>query len=78
VAFVGAVSTEGGVADIAVLGDTANVAARLASEARAGEIMLSDATRTAAELKTNGMTAYHLELKGRKEPVDVWVKKLVS
>ena len=76
VAFVGAVSTEGGLADIAVLGDTANVAARLASEARAGEVMLSDATRAAAGLKTNGMTAYHLELKGRKEPVDVWVKKL--
>jgi adenylate cyclase len=76
VAFVGAVSTEGGVADITVLGDTANVAARIASEARAGEVMLSDASRRAAGLKTDGMRARRLELKGRKEPIDVWAKKI--
>jgi adenylate cyclase len=76
VAFVGAVSTDGGVADITVLGDTANVAARIASQAQVGEVMLSDASRTAAKLKTDGMRICRLELKGRNEPVDVWVKKI--
>lgn len=62
--------------DITVLGDTANVAARLASEARAGEIILSDTIRRAARVQTEGMRACRLELKGRKEPIDVWAKKI--
>lgn len=76
IAFVGAVSSEGGGADITVLGDTANTGARLASQAATGEIVMSDATRVAAGIDTIGMQARHLKLKGRTEELDVWVKNL--
>lgn len=76
IAFVGAVSSEGGGADITVLGDTANTGARLASQAATGEIVMSDATRVAAGIDTIGMQAQHLKLIGRTEELDVWVKNL--
>lgn len=75
IAFVGAVTTEGGLADIAVLGDTANTAARLATVAGVGEIVLSEVTREAAGLETAEMEARQLQLKGRAEPVDVWIQR---
>lgn len=74
IAFVGAVNSEEGAADIAVLGDTVNAAARIASQAAAGEVIVSDAARRAAGLKSDGMKPRRLELKGRREPLDVWVK----
>jgi class 3 adenylate cyclase len=73
IAFVGTVTSEGGNSDIAVLGDTANTAARLASVAAAGEVVLSDVTRAAAGLEAGGMEARQLQLKGRSEPVDAWI-----
>jgi adenylate cyclase len=76
VSFVGAVSSEGGGADIAVLGDTPNTGARLASHATTGEIVMSNATRVSAGIGTDGMEPRHLKLKGRTEEMDVWVKKL--
>jgi adenylate cyclase len=78
VSFVGAVSSEGGGADIAVLGDTPNTGARLASQAATGEIVMSDATRVAAGIGTKDMQARHLKLKGRAEEMDVWVKKIAA
>jgi adenylate cyclase len=71
-AFVGVVGTERGVRDFTALGDEVNVTARLASTARAGEILISDAALKAARLDTVGMEMRRLELKGRQEPVDVW------
>jgi class 3 adenylate cyclase len=70
------VSSEGGGADITVLGDTANAGARLASQAATGEIVLSDKTRISAGVKTKGMEARQLKLKGRTEAMDVWVKTI--
>jgi class 3 adenylate cyclase len=78
VSFVGAVSSEGRGADIAVLGDTPNTGARLASQAATGEIVMSDATRVAAGFGTEDMQARHLKLKGRAEEMDVWVKKIAA
>jgi adenylate cyclase len=71
-AFVGVVGTDRGVTDFTALGDEVNVTARLASSARVGEILVSEAVRQAAGLDTAGMEMRRLELKGRLEPVDVW------
>jgi len=76
IAFVGAVGAADETPDITVLGDTVNAAARIAAQAAVGEVLFSDAARSAAGLKDEGLEARHLELKGRKEPIDVWVKKI--
>jgi adenylate cyclase len=74
-AFVGAVTDAGGAADITVLGDTANTAARITSRAGIGEILFSEATRGAAQIERAGLERRELTLKGKEEPVEVWVKK---
>lgn len=76
-AFVGAVGAPD-IPDISVLGDTVNAAARIASQAAAGELLFSDAARTAAGVGNGGLEARHLSLKGRTEPIDVWVKKIAA
>lgn len=72
-AYVGAVVSDTGETDIAVFGDTANIGARLASQARAGEIIVSHATAQAAGLDPSGVEIRRQTVKGRSEPVDVWV-----
>ncbi|MBE0669772.1 MAG: adenylate/guanylate cyclase domain-containing protein [Anaerolineales bacterium] len=74
-AYVGSVNAEGGVSDIAMLGDAVNTAARLTSLAKAGEILISESTRQAAGLKLNGMESRSLKLKGRSEEVTAWALK---
>lgn len=74
VAFVGAVSSEGGSADIAVLGEEVNTAARIAAKAGPGELVFSQATRQAAGMPVEGLEKRSLDLKGIPEPVQVWVK----
>ena len=75
-AYIGAVHSGAGVTDIAVLGDPVNVAARLASEAGPGEVLISETARLAAGLPTSGLESRRLQLKGRSEPVDVWVMRV--
>ncbi len=77
VAYVGAVGAGGGVPDITVLGDAVNTAARIAAQAATGELLFSEAARAAAALPNTGLETRHLTLKGRTEPIDVWVKKVV-
>jgi adenylate cyclase len=72
-AFVGSVSAEGGRADITALGDAVNTASRLASVANSGEIVVSDVSQTMAGLNIDGLESRNLELKGRSDPIDVWV-----
>src|SRR5438132_6144105 len=48
--YVGAVGASGGVNEIAVLGSAANLAARLSSQAAAGEVLVSEAAATRADL----------------------------
>jgi adenylate cyclase len=73
IAYVGAVQADSGVSDVAVLGDTANTGARIASQAGPGEILASRAAAEAAGLEASGSEIRHLDLRGRGEPVDVWV-----
>jgi adenylate cyclase len=75
-AFVGAVGSSDGTIDITVLGDAANTAARLSSNARQGEIIISTAAFEAARPDFAALDALqerHLELKGKREPVSVRV-----
>lgn len=73
VAFVGAVGTSDGVIDITALGDAVNVAARLASQARTGEILLSEDTLRAANMEASNLEKRSLHLKGKSAPFDVRV-----
>lgn len=72
VAFVGTTGS-GDVLDFTALGDPVNVAARLASEARAGELLVSRATAEAAAIDAVDLPQRSLRLRGRGEPVDVLV-----
>jgi len=75
-AFVGAIGAIENAPDISVLGDTVNTAARIASQAGAGELLFSEVARAAAEASSAGLETRHLSLKGRSEPIDVWVKRV--
>jgi adenylate cyclase len=64
-----------------LVGDTVNVAARLCSRARAGEVLFSCAVAAAlsisADGKGNGAATSFLqlpqfELRGRRSPIDIW------
>jgi adenylate cyclase len=72
VAFVGAIG-DAGVSDFTALGDAVNSTARLASAAGPGEILVSRAAATAAGMSGDGLEQRHLELRGRTEPIDVFV-----
>jgi adenylate cyclase len=74
-AYVSLVGSEGGVGDLTALGDSMNITARLASQAGAGEILVSESAYNQAALKEN-VEKRTLELKGRSEPVNVHVLKV--
>jgi adenylate cyclase len=76
VAYVGAVGSDGAVSDVTALGDAANVAARLASMAGPGEILVSASAGTASGLALDSFEERRLQLKGRRAPVDVLVFRL--
>jgi len=73
VAFVGAVGSSDGMVDVTALGDAVNTAARLASQARAGEVLVSEQTVQAAHLDAGDLEKRNLTLKGKSESFDVRV-----
>jgi adenylate cyclase len=75
VAFVGAVG-EPPVTELTALGDVVNTAARLASAADAGELLVSDAAIDAADWPTADLEPRSLELKGKREPTSVRVARV--
>ena len=64
VAFFGAMGTADGLTDISAIGDEVNLAARLASKAGAGEIIVSEQALQAARIESSGLESRSLELKG--------------
>ena len=72
-AYVGVVGDEDSTMDFTALGDSVNTTARLASQAGAGEILVSDAACAAAGLDTKQLEHRQLELKGKSEPFGVHV-----
>jgi adenylate cyclase len=71
-AYVGTVG-EGDAVDFTALGDPVNAAARLATAAATGEILVSSTAAERAGLDTAGLEGRTLELRGREETVDAWV-----
>lgn len=72
IAFVGTVG-EGPHIELTALGDPVNVAARLASAAGAGEILVTLAAAQTAKLHEDGLERRELELKGKSGPTSVLV-----
>ena len=66
--FIGSVGSPDSFTDFTALGDAVNTAARLASAARAGEILLSETSRAAAGITLEQVDERLLELKGKAEP----------
>ncbi len=77
IAFVGTVKgAEHTVSDITALGDNVNITARLASQAGAGEALISDAAYAAAGLNLGTLEQRQLELKGKSESVSIRVLRV--
>ena len=73
VAYFGAVGTAGGLTSISAIGDEVNTAARLASQAAAGEIIVSEQALKEAGIDGSELESRSLELKGIRQPVLVRV-----
>ncbi len=69
VAYFGAVGAADGLTDITAVGDEVNVAARLASQAAAGEIIVSEQALQAAGMDGSALEPRSLALKGISQPV---------
>ena len=74
VAYVGRVG-EGDACDFTAVGDAVNTAARLASSAGVGEVLVSRATVDAAGFDAGELEARTLSLRGRDETVDAVVAR---
>jgi adenylate cyclase len=73
-AFFGTVSgAEGVLSDFTALGDSVNVAARIVAAAGAGEALISDRAATAAGMDTSRLVHRSLTVKGKTEPIGVFV-----
>jgi adenylate cyclase len=72
-AFVGTVGSKEGIIEITALGDAVNITARLAGEAKQGEILVSEEACTATKMDYEKLEQRQLSLKGRNEPVTVRV-----
>jgi adenylate cyclase len=59
--------------DITALGDAVNTAARLASIADLGQVVFSEEVRKITQIDTSGMESRQETLKGRSEPIELWV-----
>jgi adenylate cyclase len=74
VAWVGSIAgASGAAADFTALGDNVNIAARLASNAGQGEVLISEATYNAAHIENGELETRDLELKGKSNLVRVRV-----
>jgi adenylate cyclase len=76
-AWVGSIVGASGIAsDFTALGDNVNIAARLASHAGPGEVLISEATFHAARIENEELERRDLDLKGKSELVRVRVLNL--
>jgi adenylate cyclase len=75
-AFVGVVGGDESPADFTALGDHVNIAARLASQAGAGEILISEASYSASAMVLKDLEHRQLGLKGKSEPIRVRILKV--
>jgi adenylate cyclase len=73
IAYFGAMGAADGLTEISAIGDEVNLAARLASKAAPGEVIVSEQALQAAGIDGNTLESRSLELKGIREPVHVRV-----
>ncbi len=74
IAWVGSiVGASGEAADFTALGDNVNIAARLASNAGPGEVLISESTFKAAKINNVNLEKRSLDLKGKSEKFTVRV-----
>lgn len=71
-AYVGSTGAEGAVNDFTALGDVVNTTARLASEAVAGELLISEDAAAAAGVEVQIQTRKTISIRGRSSPVMVY------
>ena len=71
-AFVGSTGAEGAVNDFTALGDVVNTTARLASEAVAGELLVSEEAVAAAGVDVHTQAGRTITVRGRSGPVTVF------
>ena len=76
VAFVGSVGTSDGRTDFTAMGDVVNLTARLSSLAGTGEILIGTSTWTEAAIADETAESRRLRVKGKSEPIDVFVLKV--
>ena len=69
IAYFGAMGTSEGLTDISAKGEEVNMAARLASKAGIGEIIVSERALQKAKMDGSILESRRLELKGISEPV---------
>ena len=70
-AYVGSTGANGTVSDFTALGDVVNTTARLASEAVAGELLVSVEAAQAAALDSTALDHRTVSVRGRSESVEV-------
>jgi len=73
VAYFGAMGSEGGLVNISAIGEEVNTAARLASKAATGEIIISETALNKTHVDGSNFESRTLELKGISEPITVRV-----
>jgi adenylate cyclase len=78
IAYFGSMGTDEGLTDISAKGEEVNTAARLASKAAQGEIIVSEQALLKAGINSSKLEARRLELKGISEPVQVRVMRSES
>jgi adenylate cyclase len=71
VAYVGSTGAGGAVSDFTALGDVVNTTARLASEAAAGELLVSIEAARAGNLDSPALEHRTLSVRGRSDTVEV-------
>ena len=76
VAYFGAMGSPNGLVDISAIGEEVNTAARLASKAAAGEIVLSETALEQAHMDGSELESRKLELKGISEQVSIRVMRV--
>jgi adenylate cyclase len=70
-AFVGSTGAEGAVSDFTALGDAVNTTARLASDAAAGELLISVEAASAGGLDLSSFERRTLAVRGRSDAIEV-------
>ena len=77
-AFVGSTGAAGAVNDFTALGDAVNTTARLASEAAAGELLVSTEAASAGGLAVGDLERRTIDVRGRSTPVEVFAIRPAS